>query len=110
MTAPVSWANAVNGDWAIASDWSPAGAPNSVTADAAITVGGNYTVTIATGESFLVDSLAFDPGSGGTLALNGTLSLGGTLDAMIESSGTVNLAGTVIGGTVTVNGGALDDT
>ena len=70
-----SWLNAVNGDWGIGADWSPTGPANSATADATIAVAGSYIVTIATGESFLVDSLTFNPGSGGTLALNGTLKL-----------------------------------
>src|SRR5579871_4944561 len=98
--ATISWATAVSGDWVTGADWSGSVAPNSATADAAITVGGSYAVTIASGESFTVDSLAFSPGGNGTLALNGTLTLGGTLASMTANSGTVNLAGTIAGGTV----------
>jgi hypothetical protein len=43
----VSWAVNVSGNWATAADWSPAGVPNSAD-NAAINVGGVYTVTSAT--------------------------------------------------------------
>jgi fibronectin-binding autotransporter adhesin len=104
-----SWTSAVSGDWSTAASWSPAGPANAATADAVIAVAGAYTVTIAAGESFLVDSLTFDPATSGVLALNGKLTLGGTLAELTESSGTINLAGTLAGGTLTLNGGLLND-
>ena len=81
-----AWKNAVNGDWATAVGWTPAGPPNTANADVTIAVGGAYTVTIAAAESFLVDSLTFAPTGAAVLALNGTLTLGGTQAAMNESA------------------------
>ncbi len=105
-----SWKSAVSADWATAADWTPAGPPNAANADATIAVTGAYTVTIGAAESFVVDSLTFDPATSGVLALNGKLTLGGTLAAMNMSSGTVNLAGTIAGGALTLTGGLLSDT
>ncbi len=103
-----SWTNAVSGFWSAKGNWSPAGGPpDAATADAVITASGNYTVTIATGESFMVDSLTFSPGAGGVLALNGKLTLGGTKAAMTIGSGTLSLAGTIAGGTLTVGSAGL---
>ena len=108
MTA-YAWKTNVSAQWATAGDWSPSGPPNASTADATIAASGVYTVTIGAGDSYLVNSLTFDPASA-TLTVNGTLTLGGTLAAMTESSGTVNIYGTIAGGTLAVTGGVLDDT
>jgi hypothetical protein len=102
-----SWTGG-NDDWGTPTDWTPGGPPNDPTADAVIAPAGNDTITIAAGESFLIDSLTFDPASSTTLALNGTLTLGGTQAAMTVSSGSVEIAGTLVGGTLTLRGGLLD--
>ena len=80
---------------------------SAATDDAVISAPGSYTVTIAAAESFEVDSLAFDPGTGGTLAVNGTLTLGGPLAEMAVGSGTVNVGGVLSGGTLALNGGTF---
>jgi hypothetical protein len=105
-----TWKSAVSADWSVAADWTPAGPPNAATADVGIAATGGYTVTIASGESFLVDSLSFAPPSA-SLLLSGTLSLGGTQAAMAVGSGTVKLAGgTIVGGIITMTGGTLAGT
>ena len=107
-----TWKSAVSADWN-PGDWSPAGPPDSATADVSIAAGSlsGYTVTIADDESIEVDSLTFGPGPFGTLALDGMLTLGGALAAMtIEGNGTVDIAGTLAGGTLTLENGVLDDT
>ena len=105
-----SWQNAVSGNWGTATDWQPTGPVNGASADAVIGVAGTYVVNIASNQSFLVDSLTFGPGAGGTLAVAGTLTLGGTLAEMTINVGTVNLTGTIAGGTVNLDGGVLNDT
>ena len=104
-----SWKNAVSGDWSATTGWSPAGPVDATTADAVIAIAGAYTVSIAAAENFLVDSLTFAPTTGGVLALDGKLTLGGALAVLTEGSGTINLAGTIAGGTLTMNGGVLND-
>ena len=94
------WTPGINADWNASVDWEPFGVPDAATADTIISASGNYTVTIAAAESFLVDSLTFNPGSGGTLDVNGTSTLGGTLATLTESSGVVNVAGTLSAGTL----------
>jgi len=103
------WKSAVSGRWTTAADWSPAGPVDAATADAVIAVAGSYTVSIVAGTSILLDSLTFAPGTGGTLAIGGTLTLGGTLAEMTQASGVLTLAGTIAGGTMTLNGGILQD-
>jgi fibronectin-binding autotransporter adhesin len=97
-------------DWSTQTGWTPVGPPDASTADVVIAPPGNDTITISTGESFLIDSLTFDPASSTTLALNGTLTLGGTLAAMAMSSGTLDIGGMLAGGTLTMNGGLLGST
>ena len=105
--ATYGWKSAVNGDWATAADWSPAGPPNAATADATIAVDGAYTVTIATAESFLVDSLTFAPTGAAVLALNGKLTVGGP---MLWSGGDVAGPGTLTTtGTTTISGWSYID-
>src|SRR5690348_1390676 len=116
-----SWKTAVDGNWDDGTKWDTGVAPNSASADAALTVGANngsipYVVTVLPTDHITVNSLLidnesaklFDEGtlSVGSLALNnGLVELGdGTL-----SAGSASIAGELFGsgalnstGTVTV--------
>lgn len=122
MTA-YTWVTGVSGDWSTATDWTPAAVPDSAAADVVIDAlpaagTSNYTVTIAPGESEVVDSIALNvtnnlggvnppagsPYSGAILAVDGTLTfapgsaggIGGPLQSIIQlTNGTIVNAGTI---------------
>jgi hypothetical protein len=101
-----SWKTGTSADWNTPTDWNQGSVPNAGTADAIIGVGGTYTVTIASGESFLVDSVTLtNPYA--TLDVNGTLALGGTEHLLAVDAGVFDLgnSGFLNGGTVALAGG-----
>ena len=97
------WTSGVSGDWGTAANWNPSGVPNGTTAAAAISVPGNYTVTIAGNEDFTVGTLSINNPLA-TLNLAGTLSVTNSLSLQ---SGTLALSGTIIGGTIETYSGIL---
>jgi fibronectin-binding autotransporter adhesin len=98
-----NWNVSASGDWSDASDWS-GGVPNSSSDDAVIAQSGTYTVTIGSGESFTVGSITLNDA-------NATLKIGGKLDlanTLTLTAGTLNLTGTIDGGTIDTAGGTLN--
>ncbi len=115
--ATFSWTTNQSGDWNTGSLWSGGIVPNDAAADVSIDAtdaDGSYTVTIATGESVIVNSLTLngvnnvnnvlDPFNGAILEVDGTLTFGkgsdGTIGGplqnfMIVDGGTVVNAGTI---------------
>lgn len=93
----------VTGDWTTPSDWGISGPPGSADS-AVINAPGSYTVTINNNENETITALALNA-SGADLSIlgTGTLNLLGTLNATL---GTVDLTGTIIGGTVDAMGAA----
>lgn len=100
--ANYTWTTDVSGDWNTGTLWTPGTVPNDaaadVTIDATTTLVGGYTVTIAAGESFTVNSLTLnDVGQGANspdytaaaLELDGTLAFApgsaGTIDGSLQS-------------------------
>ena len=63
--ASYTWTTGTSGNWATATNWSGQQVPNNATADVTIDApaptGGSYTVSIASGETFTVNSLAVNP-------------------------------------------------
>jgi len=96
-----------NGVWGTAGNWS-GGLPNSATADVTITAAGAYTVTLAAGTSYTVDSVTLNNG-GVSFDLNGTLSLAGTLADFMFDGGqfVLGTAGSLVGGTLDIDSGTL---
>ena len=94
-----AWETAISGDWATGADWTPAGPPDSATANAVIDAIGSYTVSISNGESFLANALTLAT-DGATLRVAGAL----TLDEII-SDGLID----IVGGTVDLSLGTLDN-
>lgn len=110
----VRWANAVDGDWSVAANWSPARVPlpaDSVVIDAA----GSYTVALA--RAATVQTLTLDGASGTqTLSVNGgALTVSG--DGLVGSNGVLEIVDTLAAGgsmtnlgEVVIDGGLLDAT
>ncbi len=123
-TSTSTWTTGISADWSVAADWTPAGAPNSAGIDVlidAIPVGGAYTVSIASGQTFSVASVTLDQAAAGldiagVLRLNGgalaakqgavTLS-GGTLNNLGTLSGLLEGQGAFTGSTALVNQGKI---
>jgi hypothetical protein len=128
-----TWTTTISGDWALPSNWSAAGVPNSTTATAIIpgAISG-YTVTIAAAESEIVNAVTLGDLIGGnvgpTLDIAGTLTFAGSSPSLAFLSGTIQIAsggelagqgtlgnsfgpgiGIVNNGTVLGNGGAGTD-
>ncbi|MDR3538668.1 MAG: Hint domain-containing protein [Acetobacteraceae bacterium] len=116
--ATYTWTSDVSGDWNTGTLWSDGTIPNSATADVSIDAtgtAGSYTVTIASGESEIVNTLTLNgvnnvlnvlanPYAGAVLEVDGTLTFApgsaGTIDGplqsfMIVDGGTIVNAGTV---------------
>ncbi len=86
-----SW-NASNSDnWSNSADWSN-GTPNSTDVDADISIAGTYTVDIANGDSFTVNTLTLND-AGATLQVDGTLVVTTSLSL---TAGTLDLTGTMV--------------
>jgi hypothetical protein len=90
------------GDWQVAANWSD-GAPTTPSSYAIIKAAGTYSVSIAHGLEYHVGSVWLN-GAGATLSIAGVLDLNTKLTA---SKGTLNLSGTINGGTVVANGGKI---
>jgi hypothetical protein len=69
---PLAWSSAVSADWSVGADWNSGAAPNGATLAPTITVPGTYTVGLAAGESFAVQSLTINNATA-TVAIAGTL-------------------------------------
>jgi hypothetical protein len=106
----ITWKNGVSGNWGTGSDWTGGVAPNSITADATIAVGGAYTVTLASSTTDTVDSVTFN-NSTANFDLLGTLDLGGTLATYTFDGGKFSLGsgGSIVGGTLNIDTGTLLD-
>jgi hypothetical protein len=102
-----TWSSGVSGTWSTAADW-VGGVPNSITADATITVPGAYTVTLSASTTDTVDSVTLN-NSTANFDLLGTLSLGGSLATYMFDGGIVTLgsAGKLSGGTLDIDTGTL---
>lgn len=110
-----SWGTSASGDWHVGSLWAGGVAPNDPTAGVVIAQPGSYAVSIAAGESFVVNSLTL---SGGLQALtvDGTLSFANTATSVSFFPGsapvTVGALGLIDGigffaPGVVVNGGTI---
>lgn len=83
-----------NGDWTTSGDWNPNGVPNATDAGAVLPNSGtsNYTVSIAAGETEVVNGFTLgDPSSGfaPTLDISGTLTFAGGGASITYARGTV---------------------
>lgn len=94
--ATYTWTHDVSGDWNTGTLWTPGTVPNDVTADvtidAATTLVNGYTVTIAAGESFTVNSLTLNDLNQGANSPNynaAALELDGTLVFAPGSAGSL---------------------
>jgi D-alanine-D-alanine ligase-like ATP-grasp enzyme len=76
----LAWSTPVSADWSTNSDWNSGYAPNSATLAPTITTAGTYTVSIAAGESFAVQSLTINNASA-LLSLSGALTAATSLKA-----------------------------
>ena len=103
--ATSTWLSAVSADWTSAGNWT-GGIPDAFTDAALISAAGTYTVGIAASESIAADAVTLDAPDA-TLNLAGTLSLGGASALLALDAGTLALHGTLQGGTVEAQGGAL---
>ncbi len=100
-----TWTSGVSGDWSSTTDWSPAGPPGASSA-ALIDVAGTYTVTISAAET--VNAVTLDAANADLdLESSGTLTLAGTDPTLTVLAGTLDLAGTLVGGTVEAAGGSV---
>jgi fibronectin-binding autotransporter adhesin len=102
-----TWTTGVSGDWATATDWTPAGGPpDTTTAVALIDAAGTFTVGIADGESFTANQVTLHA-AGAALSVTGggTLNLSGSKPELTVIAGTLDVAGGISGGGA---GGALD--
>lgn len=120
MATTYNWKSAVSGDWNTGSLWSEGAVPNGPAADVSIDAAdstGIYGVTIAAGESDIVNTLTLNavnnllnvlanPYTGAQLEIDGTLAFApgsaGTIDGPLQSfivsdGGTIINAGTVNG-------------
>ncbi len=95
--------NGGSGGWGTIANWT-GGVPNSTTADATIAAAGTYTVMVESAKTYTVDSVTL-ANSTAVLDIAGTLDLAGTLALLDLSSGTLDIAGLVSGGTVDLNNG-----
>jgi hypothetical protein len=93
-----TWTTSTTGDWAIATNWSPAAVPDANTAVAilpGVTSAGAYTVTIAAGESEIINAITLGDLTGGhfgpTLDVAGTLTFAGAGPSMAFLSGTMQI-------------------
>lgn len=107
-TWTTSGGSGVTGDWATPSDWLLQGGgegPPGSADTAVISASGNYTITINNNENDTVTAVSLNA-AGADLAIlgSGTLNLLGTLTATL---GSVDLTGTLIGGTVVDTGATL---
>jgi hypothetical protein len=107
----LAWNNTSGGDFALASNWLPAQAPDT-TVSATIAKAGTYTVSVAAGESASAGALTLN-NAGATLDIAGTLTIAnglsitkgaltghGALKAAVTSFGSI----TATGGTLTIQG------
>ena len=102
--ATFSWYNGISGDWNTAADWTPAGGPpNASTATAVVAAAGTYVVTIDMSETANAVTLNA-AGADLNITATGSLTLAGTSPTLMLNAGTFDLAGELIGGTVTAGG------
>lgn len=105
MAASTStWLTGVSGDWSVAGNWTPSGAPNSNGIDALIDVvpvSSTYTVTVSSGATFSVASLTLN-NTGATAQISGTVLLNG--GSLAVNQGTVALNNGVLNGIGTLTG------
>ena len=105
--ATFTWTSGVSADWSTASDWTPSGGPpNSSTTGALINAVGTYTVTISQAETANAVTLNA-AGAELSVASTGTLFLTGSNPELQLDAGTLDLDGTLMGGTVLAAGGTL---
>jgi hypothetical protein len=95
-----SW-NGTTGDWLTPSGWS-AGVP-AIGFDANVALGGTYTLSLGYGETGSVRTLTVS-GPAATVDINGTLTVASALSV---TAGTLALAGTIVGGTMSAASGAV---
>jgi len=100
-----TWNTASSGDWSDTADWTGV-VPDSGVANATIAQAGTYTVDIGSGESFTADTIILDDAAA-TLQIAGTLNLARTLRL---TAGTLDLSGTISGGTIVAGIDAPDFT
>src|ERR1700704_2213626 len=99
-----TWNTVLNGGWAIPATRNPAAAPNAATAVAILPGAASaYTVTIAGGESEIVNTVTLGDlvvgDAGPTLDVAGTLTFAGTFPSAALLSGTIQIeAGGVLAG------------
>jgi hypothetical protein len=106
VLATFTWTSGVSGDWNTGLNWSTGGPPDASDAGAVIDATGTYTVTISDGET--ANTVTLDAaGAELSVASGGTLTLTGTAPALTVNAGTFDLAGLLVGGTVTAAGGTL---
>jgi hypothetical protein len=122
----VSWAAGVSGNWTTAADWSPAGVPSSAD-NAAINVGGVYTVTSAasatvgslnigyaavtlniTGGTFTIDDGTANGSNAGTIKVEGGAALP-TLDLLgvLTNTASALVSAAASGAIIDLLGGGL---
>ncbi|MEO8715605.1 MAG: matrixin family metalloprotease, partial [Acetobacteraceae bacterium] len=109
MLTTVTWASPIDGDWTVAADWDTGIVPDSASVDVVLPgAAAPYTVTIAGGEAFTVDTVTIGAGARlfdvGTLTLSAgtsTVLAGGLIDggasanAFIGGSATLANQGTI---------------
>jgi hypothetical protein len=93
-----TWKTLLNGGWAISPNWDPATVPNADTAVAILPGAASaYTVTIAGGESEIVNTVTLGDlvvgDEGPTLDIAGTLTFAGTGPSVAFLSGTIQIEG-----------------
>ena len=98
----LEWVATSGGDWAQGSNWSTGVAPTAVDS-ATIDRTGSYSVTIS-GADTVGSLLVTDPGATVSINANANLAVTGTLTL---SAGSLNLSGTLSGGTIVSSGGTI---
>jgi len=92
-----TWQSGTSGDWATSADWNPSGFPDSDTAAALIAAAGiGYTVTIAAGESDIVNQVTLGNLVSGVGQAAPTLTVAGTLQFAGSSAETAFLQGGMV--------------
>jgi hypothetical protein len=92
-----TWTGTTSSDWNTATNWSPAGIPNSPTATAVVNSGGGFNETILSGgSSAAVSSLNISDNA--HVVVGGSKAIGGGGGGTLISSGTINATSTNTGG------------
>jgi fibronectin-binding autotransporter adhesin len=102
ISRSLEWIATSGGNWAQGSNWSGGVAPTAVD-DATVDLTGSYGITVS-GADTVNSLLVTDPGATISISANGALAVTGTLNL---NAGSLNLMGTLSGGTIVSNGGTI---